>query len=654
MGLRVLGTKRLRLVYCAFLVPLIATAEGCGVDLGDRPVVPNEVSPIASVLLGIVPPGELLRNASFGDEDRCCHAADYAAELPSQRVTVQGTQLVYVPTWDLGGDPDPEDLAHAMYLFVLADYSGEPELTLHWSVPPLDWQCCFLGLGNRSHNRWDWFNDEDLSDGVLTLDALAPYLDGEGQLLMVLLMTGMDSCTLSWLRWGANVAPVAALEADPLNGSAPLVASFSATASYDRDGALTEFEWDFDGDGEFNEPGPEEDARSNPMAYFTYSEGGNFTPGVCVTDNDGATDTASVEISVAASMRGDWWMYGRNPQHTRRSPFAGPDTNNVKWTFATNWFVHSSPAIASDGTIYVGAYDDGFYAINPDGTQKWYYPLPGDGFTASPAIGNDGTVYVGGHDRQLYAFNPDGSVRWTYPVDGALGSSPTIAPDGTVYVGCADSNVYAVNADGSLKWSYATQDLVRSSPALDLAGTIYVGSRDNRLYALRPDGSQKWSYPTGAGVLSSPAIGEDGTIYVGSDDYNLYAINPDGTLKWSFATLGLVRSSPGLAQDGTIYVGSYDNQLYAINPDGSLKWKLDLLAWQSSASPAIGGDGVLYIGSSNHNFYAINPNGTIKWSYDVGDQITVSAAAIGPDGTVYIGDMGWNEDSRLFAFGPSD
>ena len=42
------------------------------------------------------------------------------------------------------------------------------------------------------------------------------------------------------------------------------------------------------------------------------------------------------------------------------------------------------------------------YALNPDGALKWRY-MTGDAVYSSPAIGSDGTVYVGSDDGYLYA-----------------------------------------------------------------------------------------------------------------------------------------------------------------------------------------------------------------------------------------------------------
>ena len=188
----------------------------------------------------------------------------------------------------------------------------------------------------------------------------------------------------------------------------------------------------------------------------------------------------------------------------------------------------------------------------------------GDVVGSSPAIGSDGTIYVGSWDKNLYAINPDSSKKWTFETGDEVHSSPAIGSDGTIYVGSLDNNLYAINPDGSKKWSLGTGLDVYSSPAIGSDGTIYVGSWDNNLYAINPDGSKKWAFETSGNVYSSPAIGSDGTIYVGSDDNNLHAINPDGSKKWAFETGSDVWSSPAIGSDGTIYVGSSDSNLYAI------------------------------------------------------------------------------------------
>jgi len=164
------------------------------------------------------------------------------------------------------------------------------------------------------------------------------------------------------------------------------------------------------------------------------------------------------------------------------------------------------------------------------GTAKWVfntYDHNHDGpsyIVSSPAISSDGTIYVGSRDNKLYAINPDGTKKWEFTSEGWVDSSPAIGPDGTIYVGSRDHYLYAINPNGTLKWKFKTGGYVYSSPAIGTDGVIYVGSNDGKVYAVNPDGTKQWEFTTGARVVSSPSIGPDGIVYVGSHDGKLYAI----------------------------------------------------------------------------------------------------------------------------------
>jgi len=362
------------------------------------------------------------------------------------------------------------------------------------------------------------------------------------------------------------------------------------------------------------------------------------------TDTSGNTYIDQITITYSVPPEIPWPMFHHDVRRTGLSPYdTSQNIGTLKWKYTTDGTVGSSPAIGSDGTIYVGSNDDNLYAINPSGTLKWKYAT-GDGIRSSPAIGNDGTIYVGSDDSNLYAINPTGTLKWTYTTGGDIRSSPAIGNDGTIYVGSNDYNLYAINPTGTLKWKYTTGGWIGSFPAIGADGTIYVGSWDDNLYAINPSGTLKWKYATGGSVASSPAIGSEGTIYISSSN-DLYAINPDGTLKWSYTTDGYIASSPAIGADGTIYVGSGDGNLYAINPTGTLKWKYTT-GGNVASSPAIGSEGTIYIGSYS-DLYAINPTGTLKWKYTIHGH--VSSPAIGSDGTTYIGST-W--DGKLYAIGP--
>jgi len=300
----------------------------------------------------------------------------------------------------------------------------------------------------------------------------------------------------------------------------------------------------------------------------------------------------------------------------------------------------SSPAIAPDGTIYVGAQDEYLYAMNFDGSLKWRV-YAGGVVRSSPAIGADGTVYVGSYSHRLFAINPtDGSVKWSYLTHGIISSSPAIAADGTIIIGSTDDTVYALNPDSTVKWKYGAGQDVNSSPSIAADGTIYFGSNDDFLYALTSAGTLKWRYETTRDIQGSPAIGPDGTVYFGSLDGYIYAVDSSGSFKWSVLTNGQVYSSPAVGPDGTIYCGSSDNLLYALNPDGSTKWRF-VTGDDVISSPAIAANGTIYFGSDDDNLYALGPDSTLVFKYPTDNDIT-SSPTIGADGKVYfVGNDGY-------------
>ena len=82
--------------------------------------------------------------------------------------------------------------------------------------------------------------------------------------------------------------------------------------------------------------------------------------------------------------------------------------------------MESSPAIGSDGTVYVGSADNKLYAINgKSGVKLWEFKT-GHYVYSSPAIGSDGTVYVGSGDKKLYAIKTDskGLAKSPWPMRG--------------------------------------------------------------------------------------------------------------------------------------------------------------------------------------------------------------------------------------------
>ena len=326
------------------------------------------------------------------------------------------------------------------------------------------------------------------------------------------------------------------------------------------------------------------------------------------------------------------------------APFAvlRGEEGELLWRYQTGNWVYSSPAVAEDGTIYVGSYDNHLHAVNPDGAMKWKFPV-GAPIWSAPAIDEDGTIYFGSEDTYIYAVDSSGALKWNYKTWAAILSSATIGMDGTVYIGSGDNYLYALNPDGSLKWRFQTGNQVTSRPSIGADGTIYCGSYDSTFYAFWPDDQLRYSYEMAGRIGGSPAIGTDGTVYIGDFAGYLYAFSADGELDWSYKTGNSIWGSASIGEDGTIYFGSVDDYVYAVNPNGTLKWRYQTGGGIASC-PAVGADGVIYIGSSDEYVYALNPDGSLRWRYKTDFRIG-SSPAISEDGTLYIGSY----DTRLYA-----
>src|SRR5207249_4139465 len=103
---------------------------------------------------------------------------------------------------------------------------------------------------------------------------------------------------------------------------------------------------------------------------------------------------------------------------------------------------HSTPAVATDGTIYLGFSTPGvapdahgtLYALNPRGEALWTVDLGGGRQSSSPTLGPDGTVYMTSGTGKLFAISPAGKTLWTAQTGLILKASPALGLDGTVYV----------------------------------------------------------------------------------------------------------------------------------------------------------------------------------------------------------------------------
>jgi outer membrane protein assembly factor BamB len=160
------------------------------------------------------------------------------------------------------------------------------------------------------------------------------------------------------------------------------------------------------------------------------------------------------------------------------TPVAGPPTRGQDAIGSA-----SSATIGPDGTIYIGANNSNFYAIDPSGQQKWLFEAERElaGIWTTAALSSDAsTVYFGANKGGIYAVNTrDGSRRWQFPIFASVYSSAILDARGMLYTGSSIGHVFGIDTtNGEGFADYDAQAAVWTAPALRPDGTLVVADRN--------------------------------------------------------------------------------------------------------------------------------------------------------------------------------
>jgi outer membrane protein assembly factor BamB len=193
-----------------------------------------------------------------------------------------------------------------------------------------------------------------------------------------------------------------------------------------------------------------------------------------------AGTTAPVPTDATVPGPWDWPTYGHDPQHTfdGRTTLTRATARTLRkaWLFPTGDAVTATPTVVG-GTVYVGSWDDHFYAVNLEtGKLRWKVrlksqdavkPYPGEkprdtssdgGLVTSsawfePGAGNRPPLVIFGGGYTLYALNAvTGAVFWEHDYPGRPGQPADPNADGTRIFSSpvvADGNVvFGISTDG--------------------------------------------------------------------------------------------------------------------------------------------------------------------------------------------------------------
>jgi len=116
------------------------------------------------------------------------------------------------------------------------------------------------------------------------------------KVLPAVIVVSMGLLVLAGCFYIGNILPVAIFTVSTTNGDSPLNVAFDASGSYDPDGTITAYAWDF---------GPAQTGATGVLVSHIFTVVGVatgpaqvFSVVLTVTDNVGGTDTATRNITV--------------------------------------------------------------------------------------------------------------------------------------------------------------------------------------------------------------------------------------------------------------------------------------------------------------------------------------------------------------------
>jgi eukaryotic-like serine/threonine-protein kinase len=422
-------------------------------------------------------------------------------------------------------------------------------------------------------------------------------------------------------------------------------------------------------------------------------------PGVWTYSIGGAGSIGEVWCIGGQANPQSWNMFMSDPAHTASG--VGPTNLGLKWKFATNAEIVSSPA-AVDGVVYFGSLDSNIYAVDANnGVQKWAFKT-GFPVASSPAVVN-GKVYTGADDGNVYCIDAaTGSKLWMTPAGGItnnmLGagtylciepptrSSPMVVGN-KVYVGSLDGKMYCFDANtGSIQWAFKTDGPILAAPSVvdnavyfpSSTGGLPIGSGSvspyGDFYKLDANtGNVLWhnqipyvlnrTFGWGNFLFASPTVAE-GKVFVRNGFFYNYAFDSQtGSTIWTttarynngtpFQSGGVLQINAPLYKDGVIYMNDYYGVSCINATDGKEVW----FTWLSreNISPSLAYSyGRIYTVTELGVLYVLDALTGEKLTDFSGFGFSqMHGAPIAYNGNLYVGCNDWNlyclTDSRLLA-----
>jgi len=349
----------------------------------------------------------------------------------------------------------------------------------------------------------------DFGDGTNTTDVVVTHAYADnGSYTVTLTVTDDDaaSAIVSATKTVLNRPPVALFTESATTVFTGEVIHFDASASYDPDGTIVSYLWDF-GDGT---------NATGIVVQHSYVDDGVYTVTLTITDNDGASSSATDAKKVlnrppvASFTESATIVYKGEVIHFNASQSYDPDGTIVSYFWDFSDGTNATGATVDHSYINVGTYTVTLTVTDNDGatastsaTKTVLSKLPVASFTESATIVYTGEII---YFNASSSYDPDGviiSYFWDFG-DGTNGTGEVVnhayADDGNYTV-----TLTVTDDDGSTASSTATKTALNRPPVASFtesAETVYTGEAItfNASASHDPDGSivsYKWDFGDG-------------------------------------------------------------------------------------------------------------------------------------------------------------
>jgi outer membrane protein assembly factor BamB len=364
----------------------------------------------------------------------------------------------------------------------------------------------------------------------------------------------------------------------------------------------------------------------------------------------------------AQLLNSPWPKIHKDIRNSGYTSAVGTSIGKIKWRFATEKPITSSPALDNNGRIYFGSADKNLYCLDRiTGSLIWKYAT-GDAIEhSSPAIDVNGILYIGSIDGNLYAFNTNTidpnnpQPYWVYPTAATLPrpgiyGSPNIADDGTIIFGSADGILHALNPTNppTVKWK-APLHMIWSTPTIvNESNTLYIGTLKNGLRRKLEKSPDTFPCP------NRPVKSETYTYHnyfeldLDTGDVEWYGPNTDTVLTGIYGSIGIQPDGDLLipTEGDGLFIGRnygvfaavnypFDNATCTLIPNEALNFDTISNGALTYGTPSVIQDGSFFLGMKD-TIYRFTGTGSTYFSYTTEGNIEDSTAIDG-NLNVYIG-----------------